>query len=206
MLNNTAIYLNEKCIFFTEDVPSLLAEENLTNAIIINSLKEVQEIDAHFDELQLTDIDNLIIKGDPKEGLAYFKSKYSVIQAAGGIVENDQGELLMIYRNNRWDLPKGKLDEGESIEECALREVQEETGIRNIELDDFHMKSYHMYVLKDSLVLKETSWYSMFSTDEELVNQIEEGITKVLWIHVNNLEQHAQKAYRNVSSILKEWL
>lgn len=206
MQENTAIYLNEKCVFFTQDVTALLEDYNLTSALIIHNLNEAQEIDQYFEELQLTDVDNLVIKGDPKEGLAYFMSKYKVIQAAGGVVENDKGELLMIYRNKRWDLPKGKLDDGETLEECALREVQEETGIRNLELDQFHMKSYHMYVLKSSMVIKETSWYSMYSNDEELINQIEEGITKVLWIHVNNLDQHVQKAYRNVQSILKDWL
>src|SRR5206468_6844376 len=91
------------------------------------------------------------------------------IIAAGGLVFNDDNELLMIFRRNKWDLPKGKLDEGESIEACALREVKEETGLKKLNLIKFINTTLHKYsdpYLNED-VIKETHWFKMYAPDNQ---------------------------------------
>src|SRR3954447_7139070 len=95
------------------------------------------------------------------------------IIAAGGIVENEAGDILWQFRRGKWDLPKGKLDEGETIEECAVREVEEETGLHDIELGELVGITHHFYRENEEDIEKETHWFAMkVSGQQELVPQI----------------------------------
>lgn len=115
--------------------------------------------------------------------------EYVLIKAAGGLVLNDKKESLMIFRRGVWDLPKGKLDEGETIAECALREVEEETGISNTVLDKFLLNTYHFYEERGQSILKETTWYLMFSPGNQvLIPQAEEQITAIQWTNSNEID------------------
>ena len=106
-----------------------------------------------------------------------------IIQAGGGLVENEKGEVLFMYRRGKWDLPKGKLDPGESLEDCAIREVKEETGIRKLELQRFLMVTEHNYQERGSRFLKETHWWLMKAdSNQPLIPQAEEEITELKWI------------------------
>lgn len=133
------------------------------------------------------------------------------IIAAGGIVRNTKNEVLMMYRRGHWDLPKGKLDNGENIETCAVREVCEETGImqRSISLQNSAGITYHEYFdkyLKED-VLKETHWYNMLYTGQgNLVPQTEEDIEELKWVPVNEVPQYFNKTYRNIAEILNKVL
>jgi mutator protein MutT len=99
------------------------------------------------------------------------------ILAAGGIVRNENGEILMQYRRGKWDLPKGKLDDNETIEECAVREVEEETGLTNIQLGALIGVTNHRYVERGLEIDKETHWFAMrVAGDQTLVPQTEEDI------------------------------
>src|SRR6185369_1375331 len=106
------------------------------------------------------------------------------IIAAGGLVTNDNNQLLMIFRRGKWDLPKGKLDKGETIEECAVREVEEETGLKNVQLGALIGITYHEYFdrwLKKQAI-KESHWYKMkVSGETTLIPQMEEDITEITW-------------------------
>ncbi|HVU84160.1 MAG TPA: NUDIX domain-containing protein, partial [Puia sp.] len=84
-----------------------------------------------------------------------------IVRAAGGLIQNGRGEVLFMYRRNKWDLPKGKIDPGESPEECALREVKEETGIPDVELMEFLLITHHTYEAGTQSILKETHWFRM---------------------------------------------
>jgi len=111
-----------------------------------------------------------------------FQKKIKVVKAGGGIVKNTNDETLFIYRRNKWDLPKGKMDKGETIDQTALREVKEETGIKNLSIIDFKMNTYHVFKKGKEYRLKETSWFNMFSTHElSFSPESKEGITKVVW-------------------------
>lgn len=131
-----------------------------------------------------------------------FFSIYEVLPAAGGVVQNEQGEILSIFRLGHWDLPKGKLEEGESLEESAIREVEEETGIQNIQLGDFLGHTYHTYnSKKGKRLLKDTAWYKMSSQDQELTPQTEEGIEQVTWMPLEKLLLQ-KPIYKNIVDVL----
>lgn len=136
---------------------------------------------------------------------AYTKDKI-IIEAAGGLVFNEKNEILMIFRKGYWDLPKGKLDEGETLEACAVREVQEETGLNNIKLCEFLTTTYHTYLLNEQSILKPSHWYKMEHWgNETLIPQIEEDITEIKW--VSNVEAHElkDKMYPTISIIVEQY-
>jgi len=128
-----------------------------------------------------------------------------MIEAAGGLVFNKDGDILMIFRNGKWDLPKGKLEMGESVEECAIREVEEECGVSGIIIENKIKDTYHTYVLEGENILKKTYWYKM-KTDysAKLVPQIEEGITKVSWVDKDQISKKLKNSYGNISDVLNE--
>jgi 8-oxo-dGTP pyrophosphatase MutT (NUDIX family) len=127
-----------------------------------------------------------------------------IIIAAGGLVQNSKGEMLLIYRRGFWDLPKGKLDAGESIPDCAIREVQEETGIQTLELGQFICTTTHHYfdkwINKDAE--KHTHWYAMLSLENEtLVPQTEEDIEKIEWVPRKQLPLYLLQTYPTIRSV-----
>lgn len=127
------------------------------------------------------------------------------IVAAGGLVTNDFNELLMIFRRGKWDLPKGKLDNGETVEECATREVEEETGIGNLELGDLVGLTFHEYFDKwvNSDVVKETHWYAMKVKGKPLPTpQAEEHIEKIIWADDTAIKECMQNTYPNIEGII----
>jgi len=128
-----------------------------------------------------------------------------MIEAAGGLVFNNDGDILMIFRNGKWDLPKGKLEIGESVEECAIREVEEECGILDLIIENKIKDTYHTYVLEGENILKKTYWYKM-KTDysAKLVPQIEEGITKASWVDKDQISKKLKNSYGNISDVLNE--
>lgn len=128
------------------------------------------------------------------------------IIAAGGLVFNEQEELLMIFRRGFWDLPKGKLDKGETIEQCAIREVEEETGIRNITVIRFISITLHEYfdTYLDENVIKESHWFHMTVKGHQiLVPQTEEDISIIKWASKAQLPEYLNNTYPNIESVLK---
>jgi 8-oxo-dGTP pyrophosphatase MutT (NUDIX family) len=133
----------------------------------------------------------------------YFSSMFQVIEAAGGLVENEKGEYLFIFRNGKWDLPKGKIEKGEKIKDAAIREVEEECGIRDIKISEELPVTYHTYVLKEKNILKRTYWYKMKSAfNGKLVPQLEEGITDVLWVNANDIAPLLDNTYESIKEVL----
>jgi len=129
---------------------------------------------------------------------------YTVIKAAGGIVFNEKDELLMIYRNGKWDLPKGKKEFNENDEECALREVCEECGVENLSIVNFYETTYHTYEQNGEKILKITKWFIMNSVgDHNLSPQLSEGIEKAMWIKKSNLDKNLKNSFGNIVEILK---
>jgi 8-oxo-dGTP pyrophosphatase MutT (NUDIX family) len=129
----------------------------------------------------------------------HFSSNKKLIVAAGGLVCNGNGDFLFINRLNQMDLPKGKLELGESESEGALREVEEETGVRNLELNEKIMDTYHTYVQNEELILKRTAWYNMkVAGCPELRPQIEEGIAWVKWINKAEVEDFVRDTYLSI--------
>ena len=127
--------------------------------------------------------------------------------AGGGLVLNEKGELLMIYRRGKWDLPKGKLDEGETIEDCAVREVMEETGLTSVERGKLVEISHHEYFDRhvEEDVIKETHWFAMKAKGEQkLIPQTEEDITDIKWVTGKELESCLEDSYPNVVELIRK--
>ena len=131
------------------------------------------------------------------------------IIAAGGLVVNDRGEILMIFRRGFWDLPKGKLETGESLESCAIREVEEETGLKNIEISRFIGTTFHEYRdphLQEEVV-KESHWFEMrVNIPQQLIPQTEEDITEIKWIPRAGLEAYLNRSYQTIATIVHQYL
>jgi ADP-ribose pyrophosphatase YjhB (NUDIX family) len=128
-----------------------------------------------------------------------------VIMAAGGLVENEKGELLLIFRKKHWDLPKGKLDSGESLEECAVREVEEETGLKNVQLGELIDVTLHQYEENGESITKKTAWYKMRgSSGDTLTPQTEEQIEDIRWVAPSGLEPYMQNTYANIIHIINK--
>lgn len=133
--------------------------------------------------------------------------KKKIVVAGGGLVQNEKGELLMIFRRGKWDLPKGKLDPGETIEHCALREVKEETGLRNVILGKLIDISTHEYfdAFLSEEVVKETHWYEMIANGEQILTpQSEEDITDIKWVTNQELKKCLLNSYVNVVAIISK--
>ena len=136
---------------------------------------------------------------DLKECWREFKSNFKNQKAAGGKVLNTSNEVLFIYRFDKWDLPKGKLEKGESIEECAIREVEEECGIDNLLIKESLETTYHIFERKGKIILKITYWYLMNTTySGTLTPQLEEGIDEVIFKNNDETTKALKNTYENI--------
>ena len=132
-----------------------------------------------------------------------FKKKFPEIIAAGGKVVNNKSEILFIYRNKKWDLPKGKAEKNEIISQTALREVKEETGIKNLSIIKPLEKTYHIFKRGGKNYLKTTYWFEMKSDfNGKFKPQKKEGITRVEWIGIENLSSVLPKSYANIRLLI----
>lgn len=142
----------------------------------------------------------------PKEEelLPIFAQRFPFVQACGGLVGNAKGQKLFIKRNGYWDLPKGKLEKNEQLERCALREVEEETGIKGLLLQEKLLVTYHLFERKCVFYCKQTHWYNMFSDFEgNFTPQKEEGIEKVRWKSLQKVQKILHKTYGNIADVIK---
>jgi 8-oxo-dGTP pyrophosphatase MutT (NUDIX family) len=133
---------------------------------------------------------------------AFFK-KFTFIQAAGGLVMNERKEILIIFRRGKWDLPKGKMDKGEKLEDCAVREVEEETGLTKVKLISPLSITYHTYHEGARFILKESHWYNMkVSGEQKLIPQITEDIHDIKWVKTKDLQPYMKNSFPSVRDVL----
>ncbi|MHA7832613.1 MAG: NUDIX hydrolase [Flagellimonas sp.] len=143
---------------------------------------------------------------DDKKILKLFMLKIPVVVAGGGFVINKKGKVLFIFRNGKWDLPKGKVDKGESIESAAVREVEEETGVRSLKIERFLHTTFHIFKRNGEYRLKQTHWFIM-STDYtgKLVPEKSEGIKKVKWKGARKTKKALKNSYHNIKVLFEDW-
>lgn len=135
-----------------------------------------------------------------------FTHMFRVVEAAGGIVSNKEGKILFIHRLGKWDLPKGKIEKDESLEQAALREVEEETSLQELILEEFVNNTFHVYKERNGdRILKTTYWFKMsYVGEKDPVPQTEEGITEVSWKNQDEIQQEVfPKTFQNIKLILK---
>ncbi len=141
---------------------------------------------------------------DPEVMLGYLKEFYTYVEAAGGVVKNQEGYTLFIKRFGIWDLPKGKIEKGETPREAAIREVKEETGIENLTIVKPMTNSWHIYSWKEKTVLKKTYWYLMESDFKgTLIPQTKEDITEARWLKPGDAVEALQNSYRSLRETLQ---
>jgi 8-oxo-dGTP pyrophosphatase MutT (NUDIX family) len=143
----------------------------------------------------------LILVENKKKSEEYLKSKFNIIEAGGGIVQKEH-KILLIFRKGKWDLPKGKLESGETKKEGALREVEEETGVK-VTLQDKIVGTWHTYLQNDKYVLKRTYWYAMDCIDDSKIKpQKEEGIQDVRWMNRSELQIAMTNTYATIEHVI----
>jgi 8-oxo-dGTP pyrophosphatase MutT (NUDIX family) len=191
------VFVNDKPLFLTNEI--------------------AKETDFQLFLLESVDIEQLIVKmfnnkikkaylyyPDEKEILKKVKEKIPVCKAGGGLVYNKNGEVLFIYRNGKWDLPKGGKEKGEEIDLTAMREVEEETGVGKLKIKDKLQKTYHVFKRNGKYKLKITHWYSMTTTfDGVLIPQANEGIEKVAWLNPEQVKEALNNSYENIKLLFE---
>ena len=189
------IFLDDKSIILTN------VQENIENEKYFR-LKDVT-LDEIIEALSHKEVERIYLYHPKAEKLMKkFKQLIPTIKAGGGIVYNQEGKVLLIKRNGKWDLPKGKKEKGENIATCALREVEEETGVKKLLIQRFRTITYHIFKRDGHYFLKETYWYDMTTTyKKKLVPQTEEGIEKVCWKDEVTAKELAKSSYKNIQLV-----
>lgn len=171
----------------------------------INSLSNLKKFTNDF--LNHLSIHKLIlIKEDPMELFHMFTELYSLIDAAGGLVFNEQDELLMIYRRGYWDLPKGKTEPEETVRQSAIREIEEETGIISPVIRQKLPETYHMYQLHGEWVVKRTQWFHMYAQKQSLKPQTEEDISQAIWVPLQELHKKTVHTYHSLIPVIEPYV
>jgi ADP-ribose pyrophosphatase YjhB (NUDIX family) len=194
------VFVNEKKLLLSKQ------SENLEKTL---GYENVTTLEIALDLLENTSVRELNVFGENIEEIwAEFQKLFRIIEAAGGLVNNPDGDILFIKRLGKWDLPKGKMEKGESREESAVREIEEETGLKDVELVQFINTTYHIYVERNGdKVLKCTHWFEMnFDGEDTSKPQIEEGITEVAWKNTTQIEEEVfPSTFKNIKLIVKEF-
>jgi len=197
------IYLEKRCmIICPPDEPAL----SDPNSVEFHPVRKT-DIDALVNMFEITGTLSRIYIPTRDEETTYreFCSRFKEVNAAGGLVSNRRGDVLLIRRNDRWDLPKGHQEEGEDIKVTALREVEEETGVHNLELGRLICVTDHCYRRNDIWHLKHTWWYDMLYTDPvDLTPQREEDITKAAWVARSGLSPYLKNTYPSIVEVFRE--
>ncbi|ACU03679.1 NUDIX hydrolase [Pedobacter heparinus] len=192
------IYINDNTLYITATAPELITE-----------IEPLEVEGFYFPSFykRLSTVSGksyLLIDKDPQALFKSIKKSCTIIKAAGGLVASAKGRHLFIFRNKRWDLPKGKVEKGEKMKEAALREVEEECGVKIYTNGDKLCKTYHVYTLGTKIVLKKTNWYSMTVKGEpKLIPQKEEGITKASWLGKDELKPIIANTYPSIMDVLE---
>ncbi|THF53358.1 NUDIX domain-containing protein [Flavobacterium supellecticarium] len=191
------VFVNDKPLFLTNQI--------------------VKETDFQLFLLESVDIKQVIVKmfqnkipkaflyyPDEKEIMKKLKAKIPVVKAGGGLVYNKKGEVLFIFRNGKWDLPKGGIEKREEIDETAIREVEEETGVTGLKIVQKLQKTYHVFKRNGRYKLKVTHWFEM-KTDFDGIpkGQIEEGIEKVAWLKPDEIKEALTNSYENIKLLFE---
>lgn len=201
------IYFGDKPVYLCDGIDTELNEilhhpdavfmDEISTAAIKSLLHEMMKDEFHAGVVWHPDLEKL------KKA---FAKHFAPIAAAGGIVQNDKKELLFILRLGKWDLPKGKVEKGENLETCAVREVEEETGVANLTLHQKVGETYHTYNAFGKHFLKTTHWYHITCTGKQtLVPQTAEDITEIKWWKTTDMKEPLANTYPSIIEILDKF-
>ena len=201
------IYFGNKPLFLCNELDKTIQPYvHHDDAVYIDELNS-HTIKTMVHEMQLEKVHaGVFYHSDLEELRKAFYKKFTIVQAGGGLVENEKKEALLIFRRGKWDLPKGKLDKGESLEDCAVREVEEETGLQKLKRGSALAITYHTYHEGARYILKESHWYTMkVKGEQNLVPQIAEGITEIRWVKPGDIPSYYEMSFPSVVDVLRLW-
>ena len=196
------IFVDESPIYITDELSAELKKKSTQNNVLFIT-DENFLIETILKALKTDKKEVIILVDKIDKAKAVFHSHFTNIEAAGGIVQNEKKELLFIFRKGKWDLPKGKLENDETLEICAAREIEEETGVNGLTLKHKIGETYHIYEENKTMILKTSHWFYFISNEkQDLTAQTEEDISEVKWIHTRNIKQPMANTYQNIKDIL----
>ncbi|WP_340113434.1 NUDIX hydrolase [Maribellus mangrovi] len=201
------VFLNEKRILFTSfgEITFSTSKKNITDFSSRLNVKNWLE-----DFLKSSEQEAVFESENPRKTFDDFCGQLIKLEAAGGVVKRD-GKLLFIFRNGKWDLPKGKIDKGETREKAALREVEEECGIRGHRIVKELPTSYHIYQSpykknKGEWIVKPTFWFEMeYTGSKNGVPETDEGITEIRWFKPSELDEVLANTYGNLKELIESY-
>lgn len=193
----TTIYFTDRILLLTDEAESqlsegdvLLSEIDLSRAKIVKIFETTNRIVVRCHSVE--------------EAFERFSAEFKIVEAAGGVVSLPSGEVLMIYRRGRWDLPKGHIDWDESAEECAVREIAEETGVSGAKIVEKLCNTWHTYNVYGAWELKSTQWFALTIGQRcELLPQSDEGIERVAWCDATQLAENMASTYPTICDVMK---
>jgi len=192
------VFVNDKPLFLTNQI----FKETDFQLFLLESVDFKQLIIKYFqNKIQKA----YLYHPDEKEIMNVLKTKIPVNKAGGGLVYNKNGEVLFIFRNGKWDLPKGGTNKGEEMQDTAMREVEEETGVNGLSISNKLQKTYHIFKRNGVYKLKITHWFEMRSSFEGIpIGQAEEGIEKVEWKNPDQIKEALKNSYENIKLLFEE--
>lgn len=196
------VFFQDRIVFLCEKIPDFKAGPGQAFSAYGNRGDLKKLLDKFSDDEQILELH--IYHPDRMELSEAFTSCFKPVPAGGGVVFNMEGEFLVIKRNGVWDLPKGKMEDGEDFETTALREVEEETGLTGLESTGLLLSTFHTYPLKKKLILKETQWFEMrWKGSGSPVLQAEEGITDYRWVRPGDGDFIRSNTYASILDVLR---
>lgn len=198
------IYFNDKPLYLATEKPVELEKFDAGNTVIAKDIAQ-DTIKHIIAQMQQTNTKaGAIIYADEAAAFNAVSKEFTLIKAAGGLVLTPDNKVLFIFRRGMWDLPKGKWEEGESLPECAIREVQEETGLQEVQLQQPLTITYHTYYQNGGHILKESHWYRMLAKNPNAFTpQTEEDIEQCQWIDWNDRATRFSNTHPSIIDVLK---
>ena len=198
------IYFNDRPLFLCDSMtPEIAAYAHHDDAVLIDEFSH-PAVNSMIHEMRQEKVHaGIFIHSDLEELRKAVWKKFLLVKAGGGLVRNGGGKYLFIFRRGVWDLPKGKLDPGETIEQCAVREVGEETGLLGVQLEAPLLVTYHTYDENGKHILKESHWFRMTAVDlAGLKPQQEEQITELRWVDGDDLTVLLRNTFPSIRDVI----
>ena len=197
------IFVDESPIYITDELSAELKKKSIQNNVLFISDENLIKVDTILNALKTDKKEVVILVDNIDHAKDIFFTHFIKIEAAGGIVQNEKKEILFIFRRGKWDLPKGKIENDETPEICAAREIEEETGVKNLILKHKIGETYHIYKENETMILKTSHWFYFISNEQQdTAAQTEEDISEVKWIHTRSIKEPMANTYQNIRDIL----
>ncbi|HEY4334797.1 MAG TPA: NUDIX hydrolase [Puia sp.] len=199
------IYFNDKPLFLCDEMTAEIKEyAHHDDAVLIDDFSH-PAVNSMIHEMRQPRVHaGIFVHKDLEELRKAVWKKFVLVQAGGGLIQNGEDKYLFMLRRGFWDLPKGKLDPGETIEHCAVREVMEETGIEGVILQGPLLITYHTYDDSGKHILKETHWFRMTApAPGELTPQLEEQITELRWVDLPGIKELLKNTFPSIRDVVK---